>query len=357
MPRGQKEIMPTPPSTEFNTDLFTLTKDLVNIPSITGDEGACATFMQGFLAKRGWKVERLPVSDGRFNVFASRGQPEIVLSTHLDTVPPFSRAHEDEEFIYGRGSCDAKGIAASQVIAAERLAGEGLEEVGLLFVVGEETLSDGAQAANALPPGSKYLINGEPTANKLALGTKGVLRFDLHVKGKMAHSAYPHLGDSAVEKLLDILADVRKLPLPVDETLGPCTLNIGMISGGCAVNVVPGEARARLLFRTVPQSPGAPDLKARMLGLLEGRCDFEVVRETPWIKMEKLDGFEAEVVAFSTDIPSLTRWGQPFLLGPGTIHVAHTDHECIRKSDLLEAVELYCRLAKLLNVKDKKHPA
>lgn len=338
-------------STEANLELFTLTKDLVNIPSITGDEGACATFLDGYLAERGWKVERLPVSDGRFNVFASRGQPQIVLSTHLDTVPPFSNAREDENFIYGRGSCDAKGIAAAQVVAAERLVEEGVENIGLLFLVGEEILSDGAQAANERPPGSKYLINGEPTCNKLALGTKGVLRFDLHVKGKMAHSAYPHLGESAVEKLLDILADVRKLPLPVDATLGPCTLNIGIISGGCAVNVVPGEAHARLLFRTVPQPAGAPELKAQMLSLLEGRCEFEVVRETPWVKMEKLDGFEADVVAFSTDIPSLTRWGQPFLLGPGTIHVAHTDHECVRKSDLLEAVRLYCRLVKLLKAR------
>ncbi|MGH9326551.1 MAG: M20/M25/M40 family metallo-hydrolase [Terriglobia bacterium] len=338
---------------ETGTELFTLTKDLVNIPSITGDEGACAAFMHGFLARRGWKTERLPVSGGRFNVFAFRGRPEIVLSTHLDTVPPFANAREDEEFIYGRGSCDAKGIAAAQVMAAERLAAEGLESVGLLFLVGEEILSDGAQAANERPPGSKYLINGEPTCNKLALGTKGVLRFDLHVKGKMAHSAYPQLGVSAVEKLLDILADVRKLPLPVDETLGPSTLNIGMISGGCAVNVIPGEAQAQLLFRTVPQPADTPRLKAQMESLLKGRCEFEVVRETPWIKMEKLDGFEADVVAFSTDVPSLTRWGQPFLLGPGTIHVAHTDHECVRKHELLEAVDLYSRLVKLLAARGK----
>ncbi|MGH9435968.1 MAG: M20/M25/M40 family metallo-hydrolase, partial [Terriglobia bacterium] len=268
--------------------------------------------------------------------------------THLDTVPPFIPAREDSDFIYGRGSCDAKGIAAAEVVAAERLREEGIENLGLLFLVGEETMSDGACAANQAPRGSKYLINGEPTGNKLALGTKGILRIDLHVRGKMAHSAYPHLGVSAIDALLDILADVRNMPLPVDETLGPCTLNIGVISGGCAANVVPGEARAQLLFRTVPRAPGASDLQSQVESQLRGRCDFEIVRDTPALRMEALDGFETDVVAFSTDVPSLTAWGRPLLLGPGSIHVAHTDHERVRKQDLVEAVELYCRLVRTL---------
>ncbi|HEX5482691.1 MAG TPA: M20/M25/M40 family metallo-hydrolase [Terriglobia bacterium] len=336
---------------QFSSELFKLTQDLVNIPSITGDEGACASFLADHLKQRRWTVEQIPVSPGRFNVFARRGNPWIVLSTHLDTVPPFIPAREDGESIYGRGSCDAKGIAAAQVEAAARLTNEGVESVGLLFLVGEETLSDGASAANRTPPGSKYMINGEPTCNKLALGTKGVLRVDLRTRGKMAHSAYPHLGESAVEKLLDILADVRKLPLPTDEILGPCTLNIGVISGGCAVNVIPGEARAQLLFRTIPPQPGFPDLKAQVQNLLEGRCEFEIVRDTPAIRMEALDGFETEVVAYSTDLPALTRWGRPFLLGPGSIHVAHTDHEYIHKSELAEAVEIYCRIVRLLNAR------
>lgn len=343
---------PMSESQVISSELFRLTQNLVDIPSITGEEEACSQFLADYLAGRRWKVETIPVSPGRFNVFASHGHPEIVLSTHLDTVPPFIPAREDAEFIYGRGSCDAKGIAAAEVMAAQSLLDEGVSDLGLLFLVGEETLSDGARAANGRPRGSKYIINGEPTCNKLALGTKGVLRVDLRVRGRMAHSAYPHLGESAVEKLLDILADVRKLPLPSDEILGPCTLNIGVISGGCAANVVPGEAQAQLLFRTVPLRPGAPDLKSQVEELLRGRCEFEFIRDTPALRLEKLDGFETDVVAYSTDLPSLTSWGQPFLLGPGSIHVAHTDEECVRKSELLHAVSLYGRLVRLLKARN-----
>lgn len=328
--------------------LFDLTRNLVNIESITGNEGACCGFLADYLARNGWKVEPIPVSPGRFNVYARHGQPKVVLSTHLDTVPPFIPASEDAEHIYGRGSCDAKGIASAEVSAAEGLLHEGIGDIGLLFLVGEETLSDGACAANQVPRGSKYLINGEPTCNKLALGTKGNLRVDVRVTGTMAHSAYPHMGDSAIDKLLDILADVRRMPLPTDEILGPSTLNIGVISGGCAANVIPGEARAQLLFRTVPPETGSPDLQLQVESLLRGRCDYEIVRKTPALRMEALDGFETDVVAFSTDVPSLTAWGRPFLLGPGSIHVAHTDHERICKRDLVEAVELYCRLVRLL---------
>lgn len=335
-----------PPSQE--SSLFQLTLDLVNIQSVTGNEGACASFLADYLGERQWKVETIPVSPGRFDVLAVRGKPEIVLSTHLDTVPPFIPAREDSEFIYGRGSCDAKGIAAAEIMAAMRLRDEGVDNLGLLFLVGEETLSDGARAANGVPRGSRYIINGEPTCNKLAVGTKGVLRVDITTRGKMAHSAYPHLGESAIDKLLDILADVRQMPLPADETLGACTLNIGVISGGCAMNVIPADARAQLLFRTVPETPGQPNLRARVESLLAGRCEFAMVRDTPALRMETLDGFDAEVVAFSTDLPSLSAWGRPFLLGPGSIHVAHTDHESIRKAELLDAVDLYTRLVRLL---------
>lgn len=330
------------------SSLYALTRDLVNIQSITGSEGDCCAFLADYLSKREWKVESIPVSEGRFNVFAYRGHPEIVLSTHLDTVPPFIPAKEDSEFIYGRGSSDAKGIAAAEVTAAGLLVDEGIQNLGLLFLVGEEIMSDGACAANQTPRGSRYIINGEPTCNKMAFGTKGILRVDVCARGKMAHSAYPHLGESAIEKLLDILADVRRISLPVDEVMGQSTLNIGVISGGCAANVIPGEARAQLLFRTVPQPGGAAALKSKIEGILQGRCDFEFVRDTPALKLGTLDGFDTEVVAFSTDLPSLTAWGEPFLLGPGSIHVAHTDHECVRKADLVAAVDLYCRIVRLL---------
>ena len=329
-------------------ELFELTKTLVNTESVTGDEKACGELIADYLAQRKFQVELQPVTPGRPNVFATHGAPEVVLSTHFDTVPPFFPAREDADYIYGRGACDAKGILASQVVAAERLANEGVEGFGLLFMVGEETLSDGARAANLSPRGSKYLINGEPTDNKLALGTKGILRVDLRTRGKMAHSAYPHLGESAIDKLLELLSDLRKLPLPRDPLLGPSTANIGVISGGRAANIVPDEAEAQVLFRTVR---GAPEFRSKIEALLRGRCEFEFVRDTPALEMEKLDGFETDVVAFTTDLPNLTRWGRPVLLGPGSITVAHTDHECVRKADLVRAVDLYWRLVRELKAR------
>jgi len=325
--------------------LFELTRTLVDINSVTGSEQACAEFLRGHLAERGYEVELQPVSDGRANVFARHGPPEIVLSTHMDTVPPFVPSREDTEFIYGRGSCDAKGILAAQVEAAERLRAGGIKNFALLFLVGEETLSDGARAANRAPRGSHFIINGEPTENRLAVGTKGILRVDIRARGRTAHSAYPHLGESAIEKLLDILNDLRRLPLPRDATLGDATVNIGVISGGTAANVIPGEARAEVLFRTVDDGRA---LREAVEGALRDRCEYEFVRQTPAMRMEKLNGFESSVVAFTTDLPNLTAWGRPLLVGPGSIAVAHTDHECIRKSDLVAAVELYVRLVREL---------
>ena len=329
-------------------ELFELTKALVSIPSVTGHEGACTEFVRSQLLERGYYVELQPVSDGRSNVLAFHGAPEVVLSTHLDTVPPFVPASEDDEFIYGRGSCDAKGIVASQMLAAERLWDEGVRDFGLLFLVGEETTSDGAQAANADPRGSKYIVNGEPTGNKLVIASKGNLRLDLSTEGRMAHSAYPHLGESAIEKLVDILADLRRLPVSQDPVLGASTMNIGVIAGGRAANVIPDEARAEVLFRTVKDST---ELRAQIRELLEGRCKYDFVRDTPVLMMEKLDGYETDVVAFTTDLPSLTRWGRPSLLGPGSISVAHTDNERVRKAELVRAVDLYCRLVRQLKTR------
>ena len=332
-------------------ELFELTAALVNIPSVTGEEGACAKFMRDYLAERKFEVELQPVSSGRANVFAHRGQPDVVLSTHLDTVPPFIPAREDDEYIHGRGSCDAKGIAAAQVKAAEKLVSDGVDNIGLLFLVGEETSSDGAVVANQSSPGATYMINGEPTENKLARGTKGSLWLDLRARGRMAHSAYPHLGESAIEKLLDALTDLRRLPVPEEPVFGRATMNIGLISGGRAANVVPDEAQARVLFRTVPQPAGTPDLRREIERVIAGRCDCDFVRETPPLRTELLDGFETEVFAFTTDLPSLTRWGRPLLLGPGSISVAHTENERVRKSELAQAVELYCRLVRSLKEK------
>jgi acetylornithine deacetylase len=329
-------------------ELFELTRTLVNIESVTGNEKVCAAFLGDYLAEGNFQVELQPVSPERANVLACRGVAEVVLSTHLDTVPPFFPAREDEEFIHGRGACDAKGIVAAQVIAAERLISEGVEDFGLLFLVGEETVSDGARVANRSPRGAKYIISGEPTDNKLALGSKGILQVDIRVKGQAAHSAYPHLGESAIEKLLDILVDVRRLPMPQDPLLGSSTLSIGMISGGRAANVIPDEAQAQVLIRTVN---GAQELRSSIQSLLAGRSECEFVRDTPALRMEKLDGFDTDVVAFTTDLPHLTRWGRPLLLGPGSIHEAHTDHERVRKAELVRAVDLYCRLVRELKAR------
>jgi acetylornithine deacetylase len=329
-------------------ELFELVRALVNIESISGNERACADFLSRYLAERKFRVELQPVDAGRSNVLALRGKPEVVLSTHLDTVPPFLPAREDAEFIYGRGACDAKGIVAAQVAAAERLAAEGVENFGLLFLVGEETVSDGARAANRSPRGSKFIINGEPTENKLAVGTKGILLADVRTRGRSAHSAYPQLGDSAIEKLLDALAELRRLPLPSDPVLGAATMNIGLISGGRAANVIPDEAAAQVMFRTVGDSR---KLRQRVRRCLKGRAQCAFVRDTPALRLQALEGFETDVVAFTTDLPHLTRWGRPLLVGPGSISAAHTDHERVRKAALVRAVELYCKLVRMLKMK------
>ncbi len=324
-------------------ELFDLTKSLVNMASVTGHEKACGEFVKGYLQQLGFQTEMMPVGRDRSNVFATWGKPDIVLSTHLDTVPPFFPAHDDAEHIYGRGSCDAKGILAAQVTAAERLKKEGVQDFALLFLVGEETVSDGAREANLHPRGSRYIINGEPTENKLVLGCKGNLRIDLRARGKMAHSAYPHLGVNAIDKLLDVLADLRKMPLPVSPVLGPSTMNIGVISGGRAANVVPDEALAQILIRIVEDS-GA--IRKKIVQITAGRCDLDLVRDTPVLMMEKLDGYETDIVAFTTDLPSLSNWGRPLLLGPGSISMAHTERECVRKADLVAAADLYCRMVR-----------
>lgn len=327
-------------------ELFELTKALVNISSVTGEERACARFLRDYLTGLGFDVELLPVSGDRANVFATRGRPKVVLSTHMDTVPPFFPAREDEDFIYGRGACDAKGIIAAQLMAAGRLLGEGATNFGLLFLAGEEVVSDGARAANLRPRGSEYMVNGEPTDNRLIIGTKGMFWVKIEACGRMAHSSCPEQGESAVEKLLDILADVRRLPLACDPVFGPVTVNIGLISGGRAANIVPDRAEADLMYRTVPTSPDAPSLQRQLERLLDGRGRLKIVRETLPMRMEALEGFETAVASFTTDLPSLGNWGKPLLIGPGSIHAAHTENEKVAKRDLTKAVGIYTQLVR-----------
>src|SRR4051794_7631561 len=293
------------------------------------------------------------VEPRRFNVFVQWGEPLIVtLSTHIDTVPPFIASREDDSDIWGRGACDTKGIIASMIKAAEALLAQGHRGFGMLFVVGEERNSAGAYKAAQHPHGSRYIINGEPTENRLALGSKGALRYEVCAAGKMAHSAYPELGDSAIHKLLDVLSDIRRIPLPVDELLGPSTLNIGTLAGGRAPNVIADEARADIMIRLVGDSSAT---KAALFGAAEGRAELREVIEIPAVRLAAVEGIPTTVVAYTTDIPAFGgKWGQPLLIGPGTIHVAHTLEERVPKQELLEAVELYQQIVKDLCKRESK---
>jgi acetylornithine deacetylase len=320
----------------------------VDIESITGNEGAVGDFLHCELARLGFQPEKIPVEGQRCNVFATwpeQSRPAIVFSTHMDTVPPFVPSSEDAARIYGRGSCDAKGIIAAQITAAERLRQENIH-AGLLFLVGEERDSLGAKVANQSPRGSKFLVNGEPTENRVALASKGALRVEVIAQGRMAHSAYPELGESAIDKLLAALQRLRAMTLPEVKGIGPCTLNIGVIDGGRAPNVIPDKARAQLLYRLVGP---AEQLKREIVQAVDGLAQVEFVLEIPFIRLRTLDGLANMVAAFTTDIPALSNWGQPLLVGPGSIHVAHTDGEYVEKKQLQDAVELYCSIAKQLS--------
>ncbi len=327
--------------------LFELTRALVDIDSVTGHEGAVGDYLFMHLAllaaQYNGKLERIPVEPGRDNLFACWGEPIVTLSTHVDTVPPFFPSREDDDFIWGRGSCDAKGIIAAMICAAEKLLAAGRRNIGLLFVVGEERNSAGAKAAALNPRGSRFLINGEPTENRLALGSKGALRYELTVHGKLAHSAYPELGHSAIHELLDVLQDIRGIALPQDALLGAGTLNIGTISGGRAPNVVADTAQAEIMFRTVGDA-GA--IREEVGAVLAGRAEAREVLYTPVLRLSGFDGWPTTVVAFTTDIPNFQGvWGEPFLIGPGSIHLAHTAEERIRKKELLQAVDIYAQMA------------
>jgi acetylornithine deacetylase len=329
-------------------DVFKLTRELIDIPSVTGEEFHVGTSLAELLNRRGYQVDLQEIECDRANVIATTGdQPRVVLSTHMDTVPPHFAASEDDEFIYGRGACDAKGIIAAQIAAAEKLRADGVNEVGLLFTVDEEITSAGAKALNehSLAASCRYLINGEPTDNQLAIGTKGSLQVTIRTEGRAAHSAYPEQGDSAIVKLLNILDDVRKIEWPADETFGETTCNIGVISGGTRANVVPEAAQTTLQIRLAVGAEAAKDLLERAVGE-RALLEYKSVHDP--LKLLALDGFETTIVRFTTDIPYLTNWGTPLLIGPGSILDAHTEHERVRKSELLNAVEIYRDLVQRL---------
>jgi len=328
-------------------DIVALNRQLVDIESITGNEAAVGHFLAQELRKLGYESQRMHVEGDRANVWAVSPQepnPAIVFSTHMDTVPPFIPSSEDENKIYGRGCCDAKGIIAIQIAAAERLKEEGIY-VGLLFLVGEERDSAGAKAANQQANSCKFMINGEPTDNRIAIASKGSLRATIIANGVMAHSAYPELGDSAIHKLVEALHRLREMKLPSDPEIGPCTMNVGVIEGGRAPNVIADQARAQLLYRLV--GPAAP-LRNEIVQTVGDLAKVEFTLEIPAVHLRTFEGLPTMVAAFTTDIPALGNWGQPILIGPGSILVAHTPAEYVEKKELAQAVELYCDIAKKL---------
>jgi len=345
--------LPLDPSMD-KLDPIQLTRALCEIESTTFHEGAVGDFLADFLSQRGWAVEKTPVEQPvitaelglRWNVYAGKAgeTPDLVFSTHMDTVPPYIPFREDEEFVYGRGVCDAKGILAAQVAAAEVLRTAGYK-VGLLFVSGEERDSAGARAANEAPKGSRFLINGEPTDNRLAVASKGALRAAFKSTGKMAHSAYPELGDSAVHKIVHLMEKVLNMPMAELEGIGPATVNIGQISGGYAPNVIADHAEAQVLVRTVTESA---QVKAQLLEVAGDQATVDFTLDTPFLRLRSVEGLPTMVAKFATDIPHLTNWGEPVLLGPGSIHVAHTPHEKLSKKELLESVDLYVQVARQL---------
>jgi acetylornithine deacetylase len=329
-------------------DPIRFTRELVDIESITGNEAQVGDFLATRLTALGFVTQKGPVERHRFNVLAvppGGVSPAVVFSTHMDTVPPFIPSWEDDRRIYGRGSCDAKGIIAAQISAALRLREEGIS-VGLLFVVGEERDSLGAKIANEHPIGSKFLVNGEPTENKVAIASKGALRVELIAEGKMAHSAYPELGESAIDKLVEALYRLKKMHLPFNEEIGPCTMNIGVVEGGRAANVIADHARAQILIRLVGPSE---DIRRNILDALRGLVRVEFPLEIPFANLHTIPDLPTMIASFTTDIPKLSNWGQAILLGPGSIHVAHTENEFIEKEQLMRAVDIYTRIGRELN--------
>lgn len=326
-------------------DVVELTRRLVDIPSVTGEEREVGEFLFQLLQERGWECRRQRVEGDRFNVLALRGEPAVLLTTHVDTVPPFFPSEEDEELIYGRGACDAKGIAAAMIVAADELAAGGEMACAMLFVVGEETDSAGALKARELGLQFRYVVDGEPTDNELVTHHKGILHTRLSCRGRAAHSAYPEMGESAVDKLIEALQAVRSARFPSHPRLGETTLNIGLIRGGRAPNVVPDEAEADLLVRLVAPSEGVLEI---LTSVVAGRGELEVLKVSEPQSMEVVEGFPTKTASFGTDIPALRSLGKPLLIGPGSIRQAHTARESVPKREILRAVEIYKLLVREL---------
>lgn len=327
------------------TDVVALAAELLTIDSSTGAESGAVDFVSKWLVARGWNVSLQEISRGRANVWASRSGKGVTLSTHLDTVPPYIAPRLVGDKLYGRGACDAKGIAAAMLVAADNLANSGEQRVDLLFVVGEEKGSDGARAANRLAATSRFLVNGEPTESKLASGAKGSLRVMVRTRGRAAHSAYAHLGESAIKPMLELLPALENIDLPTDAVLGTTTLNVGTLRAGTEANIVPASAEAEIMFRIV----GDPDpVRAQLDQWANGKAELEYGSYIPAQHFHTIPGFEVAPVAYTSDIPLLGKWGTPLLFGPGSIHVAHTPDEFIDVTELRASVAAYERIVRSL---------
>jgi acetylornithine deacetylase len=326
-------------------DVVDLAEALIAQPSLTGAEAPAVDLAARWLSERGWFVTLQELSPGRANIWASHGHGAVTLSTHLDTVPPFIGPGRSENRLTGRGACDAKGIAAAMMVAAQTLADEGEKRVDLLFVVGEEKASDGARAANTLPATSRFLINGEPTEGRLASGAKGSMLVTLRTTGRAAHSAYPELGSSALTPMLGLLSTLEELELPIDDTLGATTINVGTLNAGREANIVPDQAVAQLMVRLVGDPRHVRDILERWC---VGRARLDFAPNIPAQLFHTIPDFETAPVSYTSDIPLLDKWGTPLLFGPGSISVAHTPDEFIAIDELRAAVGSYTRLVRTL---------
>jgi acetylornithine deacetylase len=325
---------------------FELTKQLMQIPSVTGTEREIGEFLSKHLAMLGYRVERQNVTADRFNVFAFAGEGRVMFCTHIDTVPPPTvPVREDEEFLYGRGACDTKGIIAAMLEAGDRLRRGDVTNFGYLFVVGEETDAIGAKMANTLKWNSEYVVVGEPTQNQLARAQKGTFMVNLNVTGKAAHSGYPELGVSAITGLWSVLQDCQNADWGNDAVLGKGTLNIGVVRGGEAANIIPPHASASMMIRIV--EPCA-QVEEKMRRIVANRATMEVVGASNPQILHVVEGFSTTVVSFGSDAPHLGNMGKRLLIGPGSILDAHTPGEKISKRELMEGVDLYERLVRKL---------
>jgi acetylornithine deacetylase len=320
----------------------------MSIPSVTGTERELGEFLVSHLATLNYRVERQSVTADRFNVMAFAGDARVMFCTHIDTVPPAPPAipiREDNEFLYGRGACDTKGIIAAMLEAGERLRRDGIVNFGYLFLVGEETDSIGAKTANTLKWNTEFVIVGEPTQNQLARAQKGTLMVKLNVAGRAAHSGYPEFGVSAIQNLFAVLKDCETADWGDDAVLGKGTFNTGVFHGGEAANIVPPHATASIMIRTVEPRPRVEEKMRRIVG---NRATMEIVGASDPQITHVVDGFPTTVVSFGSDVPHLGNMGKRLLIGPGSILDAHTIGEKISKSELMEGVNLYERLVRKL---------